>query len=104
MEGDLRLMGGQEGPGYEYGRLEIFLRGFWSTVCAADSFTPDSAKVACTLLGFDGGAALEFRQAYSAGELNQVLCRAALRVGADETVIRYSISADAFACGATCSA
>lgn len=55
-EGALRLTGGQAGPGFEYGRLEIFLKGFWRSVC--DNFTPDSAKVACTVLGFDGGAVL----------------------------------------------
>lgn len=53
-------MGGGEGEGYEYGRLEIFLRGLWRTVCDSAGFTPDSAKVACTALGFDGGALLDF--------------------------------------------
>ena len=51
-----RLMGGGAGPGYEYGRLEIFDKGFWSTVCRNDRFTPDSAQVACRALGYDGGA------------------------------------------------
>ena len=54
-------MDGQAGPGFEYGRLEIFLRGIWSTICDYESFTPDSADVACRILGFDGGAPLEFR-------------------------------------------
>ena len=62
MDGSLRLMGGEAGPGYEYGRLEIFLKGFWSTVCDTESFTPDSAQVACRALGHEGGAALEFRR------------------------------------------
>lgn len=66
-DGDLRLAGGQAGPGYEYGRLEIFLRGLWRTTCRFDGFTPDSANVACTALGFQGGAVLEF------GSFNQVL-------------------------------
>lgn len=57
-------MEGESGPGYEYGRLEIYMRGFWSSVCDVHGFTPDSAKVACRILGYDGGAALEFRQAY----------------------------------------
>lgn len=80
MEGRLRLMDGQKGPGYEYGRIEIFLRGFWSTICddpftsrttlsifPADgsSFTPDAAQVACSILGYSGGASLEFREAYN---------------------------------------
>eukprot|EP00892_Ulva_mutabilis_P004968 jgi/Ulvmu1/2843/UM144_0008.1 len=60
MEGNLRLMDGETGPAYEYGRLEVFVRGFWSTVCDTESFTPDSAQVACRILGYEGGAALKF--------------------------------------------
>ena len=56
-------MDGRSGPGYEYGRLDIFLRGLWRAVCDEDRFTPDAALVACAALGFDGGAALRFRQA-----------------------------------------
>jgi len=56
---------GDSGPGYEYGRLEIFLRGFWSTVCDEEGFTPNSAAVACRILGFDGGAALRFQVPYT---------------------------------------
>lgn len=52
-------MDGSSGPGYEYGRLEIFVRGFWSTICDNSGFTPDSALVACRALGYDGGAALK---------------------------------------------
>lgn len=59
MEGALRLMDGEAGPGYEYGRLEIFLRGFWSNICDSNGFTPQSARVACTILGYDGGASLD---------------------------------------------
>lgn len=59
-------MEGASGPGYEYGRLEVFLRGLWTTICDEPaSFTPDSASVACGILGFDGGAALEFRRPYN---------------------------------------
>ena len=54
-------MDGRSGTSFEYGRLEIFLRGFWSNICDNASFTPDSAKVACGLLGYDGGAALQFK-------------------------------------------
>eukprot|EP00892_Ulva_mutabilis_P005582 jgi/Ulvmu1/3396/UM016_0012.1 len=68
-EGNLRLQDGDSGPGYEYGRLEIFLRGFWSTICDNSGFTPDTAVLACSLLGFDGGAALRFRVPYN-GESN----------------------------------
>ena len=64
-DGDLRLVEGDSGPGYEYGRLEIFLRGFWSTICDTDGFTPDSAAVACKMLGYGGGAALKFKVPYS---------------------------------------
>ena len=60
-----RLVDGGAGPGYDYGRLEIFERGFWSNVCNNDRFTPDAAQVACKALGYDGGAALRFTQAYA---------------------------------------
>ena len=59
-------MDGQEGPGYAYGRIEIFLRGLWRTISDFPIFTPDAAKVACTALGFGGGAAMNF-------DFNQVL-------------------------------
>jgi len=65
MDGVTRLVDGNAGPGYEYGRLEIFERGFWSNVCNDDRFTPDAAVVACKVLGYDGGAALRFSQAHS---------------------------------------
>ena len=41
-----RIVDGAAGPGYEYGRLEIFDSGFWSNVCNNGRFTPDSARVA----------------------------------------------------------
>eukprot|EP00892_Ulva_mutabilis_P008499 jgi/Ulvmu1/6020/UM260_0004.1 len=63
LEGRLRLTDGQVGVAYEYGRLELFLRGFWRAICDLDSFTPASANVACSILGYDGGAPLEFRGA-----------------------------------------
>ena len=64
MDGQLRLMEGGAGAGFEFGRLEIFLRGFWSNICSgeSESFTQDSAQVACRLLGYDGGASIVFRQ------------------------------------------
>ena len=72
MDGATRLVDGSAGPGYEYGRLEIFARGFWSNICNYDRFTPDSTQVACRALGYDGGAALRFTQPY-ASTLNKVL-------------------------------
>ena len=63
----MRLMDGGSGPRYEYGRLEIFVRGFWSTVCDKKGFTPDAALVACRALGYDGGAVLQFTHAYGTG-------------------------------------
>ena len=68
MDGQLRLMEGGAGAGFEFGRLEIFLRGFWSNICSgvSESFTQDSAQVACRLLGFDGGASVVFRQPFIA--------------------------------------
>eukprot|EP00892_Ulva_mutabilis_P004917 jgi/Ulvmu1/2798/UM141_0005.1 len=41
---------------YTYGRLEVFLRGFWRNVCPTERFTPASAHVACRQLGYEGGA------------------------------------------------
>ena len=66
MDGQIRLADGGSGSGYQYGRLEVFLRGFWSAVCNGEdeNFTPDSAQVACKILGFEGGASLVFRQPY----------------------------------------
>eukprot|EP00892_Ulva_mutabilis_P012290 jgi/Ulvmu1/9433/UM051_0061.1 len=60
MEGRVRLMESTAGAGFEYGRLEVFIRGFWSGICDTESITPDSAQVACRDLGFDGGASLRF--------------------------------------------
>ena len=71
MDGVTRLVDGGAGAAYEYGRLEIFARGFWSNVCNIDRFTPDSALVACKALGYNGGAALRFTQSY-ARSLSQV--------------------------------
>ena len=65
MDGMTRLVDGSAGPGFEYGRLEIFARGFWSNVCNKDRFTPDAALVACKALGYGGGAALRFTQSYA---------------------------------------
>ena len=65
-------MGGTAGAGYQYGRLEIFLRGFWSNICNADVFSPAAAAVACAALGFDGGAALEFYQPYNGDSVSLV--------------------------------
>lgn len=59
MDGRTRLVDGSSGVNFEYGRLEIFARGFWRNICQTDGFTPDSAKVACRALGYDGGAALQ---------------------------------------------
>ena len=71
MDSMTRLVDGSAGAGYEYGRLEIFLRGFWSNVCNGRRFTPDAAQVACRALGYNGGAALRFTQSF-ASTLSQV--------------------------------
>jgi len=63
-------MDGQSGSGYEYGRLEIFRRGFWGNICP--SFTPDAAVVACRILGYDGGAHLQFRGTLTSRFENEV--------------------------------
>ena len=48
--GDLRLVGSSSNRA---GRLEIFLRGEWGTVCD-DGFGLTEANVACRQLGFSG--------------------------------------------------
>lgn len=67
MDGATRLVDGSIDPAgqWEYGRLELFTRGFWSNVCNNGRFTPDAAQVACKALGYDGGASLRFTQPYS---------------------------------------
>ena len=52
------------GPGYEYGRLEVFLNGLWSDICSDTQFTPNSAALACRLLGYSGGSRLLFTIPY----------------------------------------
>ncbi len=47
-EGDVRLTGSTAS---DFGRLEIYLRGEWGTVCD-DSFSLTEANVACRQLGF----------------------------------------------------
>lgn len=63
-EGDLRLMGGAQvaDGSAEYGRLEVFHRGGWGTVCDDFFITRDDsgfrsvgADVACRELGFEHG-------------------------------------------------
>jgi len=39
MDGALRLVEGEAGAAFQYGRFEIFLRGFWSNVCSVDGFS-----------------------------------------------------------------
>ena len=58
LEGSLRIEGGDVTPEAVYGRLQIFLNGFWGDICSTESFTPDAAQVACKVLGYDGGAQL----------------------------------------------
>ena len=75
MDGLTRLADGNTGQQYAYGRLEVFLRGFWSNICSSGQFTPDSAQVACRSLGYDGGAALRFMVPQSEGiQLPVCLC------------------------------
>ena len=52
-EGDLRLISSLSSTGGgNRGRLEIFLRGEWGTVCD-DSFRQTEANTACKQLGYD---------------------------------------------------
>lgn len=66
MADSTRLAAGAADPNgtWEYGRLEIFVNGFWSNVCSSGRFTPDAAQVACRAVGYDGGAVLRFTQPY----------------------------------------
>lgn len=71
--GAVRLADGESGPGFEYGRLEVFSEGSWGSVCDRTGFTTASAQIACKSLGFDGGAPLRFFQPYLRQDLeNQV--------------------------------
>lgn len=71
MNGRLRLVAGRGSvsEGFAFGRLEVFLRGFWSNICSdvQTPFPPESAKVACRGLGYDGGEPLLFGLPYSSG-------------------------------------
>ena len=60
VDGSVRLAQGAAGPGFEYGRLEVFVNGLWSDICSNTQFTPNSAAVACRQLGHDGGSRLFF--------------------------------------------
>ena len=80
MDGRLRLADGNGSvtQGFAFGRLEVFLRGFWSNVCSPVErpFPPESAKVACRGLGYDGGETLLFGLPYSSG-LDSPVCHSA---------------------------
>ena len=56
-----RLADSTMGPGYEYGRLEVFDAGFWTDLC---ELSPDGAEEACRALGYSGGAAPRFTEAF----------------------------------------
>ena len=77
-DGSLRLTKGGSGPGFEYGRLEIFLNGFWSDICSDTQFTPNSAAVACRILGYDGGSRLLFTIPYQPYVVSGVAFRPSL--------------------------
>ena len=64
-DGSLRLSKGAAGPDFEYGRLEVFVNGLWSDICSDTQFTPNSAELACRLLGYDGGSRLLFTIPYA---------------------------------------
>ena len=71
MDGRLRLAdgNGSVSEGFAFGRVEVFRRGFWSNICSdVDTpFPPESAKVACRGLGYDGGETLLFGLPYGSG-------------------------------------
>ena len=52
VSGDLRLIDPSGSTGSRFGRLEVYYRGQWGTVCD-DNFSPNDAKVACSQLGFE---------------------------------------------------
>ena len=66
-DGNLRLVNGEKTNNYDFGRLEVFRNGFSSNICDNEIFTPDSADVACRILGYDGGTSiLNYRDARGA--------------------------------------
>lgn len=76
-EGNLRLADGatSEDGSAQFGRLEIYAKGGWGTVCSegfggfganpfaipspAAAFPPEAADVACQQLGFKKGSAMQ---------------------------------------------
>jgi deleted-in-malignant-brain-tumors protein 1 len=54
-EGTLRLVGGAS-----YGRVEVFLNGYWSIICDDGSWSRVDSNVACKQLGFTGPAVAEY--------------------------------------------
>ena len=73
-DGEIRLAQGAAGPGYEYGRLEVFLNGLWSDICSGTQFTPNSATLACRLLGYGGGSRLFFNVPFQEQLYSVSLC------------------------------
>lgn len=57
------------GPGYEYGRLEVFDAGFWTDV---RRLSPDAAEEACRAFGYDGGAAPRFTETFAAFQNSRI--------------------------------
>ena len=56
--GAARLAGGEAGPDWAYGRLEVARWGLWGNVCSMRGFTEASAAVSCTELGYGLGIPL----------------------------------------------
>ena len=73
--GDLRLVRNRfTSSSYTSGRLEVYYRGHWGTVCN-DYWTRTNSDVACRQLGFPGAATpTYYRRSLSAGWVFTVVC------------------------------
>lgn len=65
-EGSVRIQGG---PNAQEGRVEIFLRGQWGTVCNSYSWDLLDAIVVCRQLGYLTAVAVTPRHAFNSGRL-----------------------------------
>ncbi|MEE6488461.1 hypothetical protein FKM82_015234 [Ascaphus truei] len=74
-DGAVRLSGG---PSPSEGRVEVYYKGDWGSVCD-DGWTELNAQVVCRQLGFSGPSALASEEEFGAGEgsvlLDDVACR-----------------------------
>ena len=84
-EYDIRLVGGST---FKEGRVEIFLSGFWGTICD-DSWDTDDATVVCLSLGYPGRSkslsSAHFGKGYGYIHMDNVEC-----IGNEESLSQCS--------------